>query len=680
MEIVRVDPSSPYLAEVKKLWRVNSDTLGMMPDGAFDEHAGLGHVLGVVETDQLLGYLLFRSAKGKAKITHLCAAAAARGRGIARLLVNELVKITSHLSGIELKCRRDFDVSNLWPKLGFFPARECVGRAVSGSKLTVWWMDYGKPSLFSHKASTTAIDVVIDTNVLIDIVDRRNDESLGLRADWLQDEIRLCVTEEVLVDFHRQADEALRLKRFSDSNEFPRLAAHPTEYQRAENLIKPLFPNTKSARDESDVRQLIHAVAADVTVFVSRDGPLLDRAEEVYTACGLSIVRPAELIARIDELVREEEYQRALVAGTRQISRQRVGTTNDDVLDAIRCPNETKRELETLLHSFQADPHRFDCEQVTDQGDKTLAVYVVDTRESFDRLPMFRVCSHRLAGTLSRTILTGLIQNVIRRGKAGIVVTEPKLNDVQSSACSDLGFLAGEEGWFKLAFTGIHSPNELANRVEQCGLSEPTVGQLASSLRLALTPQDESEIEHVLWPVKVGGSQQSNFIVPIRPEFAQDLFDEHLARQTLWGANIDLALNPESAYYRSARSQIVKAPGRILWYVSDKGNLEGRKAIRACSRIAEVVVDKPKTLFRRFKRLGVYEWSDVFETAKHSLDTDIMAIRFHDTELIHPVPWDTFQEVLRRNGINTNLESPISITSQAFEEIYALALNSPALR
>ncbi len=321
MEIIRVDSSSAHLAEVKKLWRANSATLGMMPEGAFDEHAQDGHIIGAIEANQLLGYLLFRSAKGKAKITHLCAAAAVRGKGIARLLVAELVKITSHLSGIELKCRRDFDVSDFWPKLGFFANRECEGRAVGGSKLTVWWMDYGKPSLFSHKASPTAIDVVIDTNVLIDIVDRRNDESLGLRADWLQDEVRLCITEEVLNDFHRQPDEALRLKRFSDANEFPRLTAHPTEYQRAENLIKPLFPNTKSARDESDVRQLIRAVAADVTVFVSRDGPLLDRAEDVYNACGLSIVRPVELIARIDELVREEEYQRALVAGTRQISR-----------------------------------------------------------------------------------------------------------------------------------------------------------------------------------------------------------------------------------------------------------------------------------------------------------------------------------------------------------------------
>lgn len=532
MEVVRVQPSSPHLVEVKKLWRINSDTLGMMPDGAFDEHATEGHILGAVETEQLVGYLLFRSAKGKAKITHLCAAKAARGRGVARLLVTELVKITGHLNGIELKCRRDFDVSRLWPRLGFVAVRECEGRAVYGSKLTVWWMGYGKPTLFTPKPSLSSIDVVIDTNVLIDIVDRRNDESLGLCADWLQDEIRLCITEEVLNDFDR-SENALRLKRRSDANEFHCLTTHPDEYQRVENLIKPLFPHTTSDRDESDVRQLIRAVAAGATIFVSRDGPVLNRADDVYNACGLSVVRPAELIARIDELLHEEEYQRALIAGTRQISRQRTGTINDDILTAIRCPNEAKRELEALIYPFLADPHRFVCEQITDQGGTLLAVFVVDTRGTFDRLPMFRVCSHRLAGTLSRAILTGLIQNVIRSGKAGIIVTEPKLNEIQISACHDLGFLSETEGWIKLAVTGILSRDELADRVTSCGRIDPIVDQVAVSVRSALTPHDESEIEHLLWPAKIRDSQQSNFIVPIRPDFAQHLFDEKLARQTL---------------------------------------------------------------------------------------------------------------------------------------------------
>jgi len=34
-------------------------------------------------------------------------------------------------------------------------------------------------------------------------------------------------------------------------------------------------------------------------------------------------------------------------------------------------------------------------------------------------------------------------------------------------------------------------------------------------------------------------------------------------------------------------------------------------SVKACSRLEEAIIGKPKELFRRFKRLGVYEWKDV---------------------------------------------------------------------
>jgi hypothetical protein len=158
------------------------------------------------------------------------------------------------------------------------------------------------------------------------------------------------------------------------------------------------------------------------------------------------------------------------------------------------------------------------------------------------------------------------------------------------------------------------------------------------------------------------------------------LFDEHLARQTLFGADVELALNPESVYYRSARQRILDYPGRILWYVSSKGNFDGTMAIRACSRIAEVCVGKPKPMFRRFQRLGVYEWRDVIETARGDIENNIMAIRFHDTELLNPVEWDVFQGILKEHGVKTNLESPIRIPPAVFQAIYTLALDPSPVR
>ena len=91
-------------------------------------------------------------------------------------------------------------------------------------------------------------------------------------------------------------------------------------------------------------------------------------------------------------------------------------------------------------------------------------------------------------------------------------------------------------------------------------------------------------------------------------------------------------------------------------------------------------VGKPKPLYKRFQRLGVYEWSDVFETAKGDTERNVLAVRFHDTELLQPVEWDTFQSILKENGVRTNLESPARIPANVFHEIYTLALNSPEIR
>jgi len=48
---------------------------------------------------------------------------------------------------------------------------------------------------------------------LIDLQDERNSETLALMADWLQDEIELCVTDEIFNEISRDKDEKRRKKR-----------------------------------------------------------------------------------------------------------------------------------------------------------------------------------------------------------------------------------------------------------------------------------------------------------------------------------------------------------------------------------------------------------------------------------------------------------------------------------
>src|SRR5690606_14646383 len=59
-------------------------------------------------------------------------------------------------------------------------------------------------------------------------------------------------------------------------------------------------------------------------------------------------------------------------------------------------------------------------------------------------------------------------------------------------------------------------------------------------------------IEAALSPALITDSGIPCFIVPIQPQWAQHLFDEHLANHDFFGAKVDLALSREGVYYRSA--------------------------------------------------------------------------------------------------------------------------------
>src|SRR5690606_18755064 len=134
------------------------------------------------------------------------------------------------------------------------------------------------------------------------------------------------------------------------------------------------------------------------------------------------------------------------------------------------------------------------------------------------------------------------------------------------------------------------------------------------------------ELENLIWPGKISGTNVPSFIVPIRSGWASDLFDGRLANERLWAAETDLVLNPDSVYYRAAKPRVLDGRGRLLWYVSE-GSVPGAKMLRACSQLTGVQVGRPKELFRKHRRFGVYDWKHVLETAK-SVDGELMALEF----------------------------------------------------
>jgi GNAT superfamily N-acetyltransferase len=670
-----IDEHSPLLEGVKRLWRAHSDTLGFLPDGAFREYAAQCHLLVAVKTSSVEGYLLYRTAYGRAVIVHLCVASHARKQGIARALLKSLTDRTPYCSGIILHCRRDFEAAKTWPRLGFEFNGEVAGRSASGSRLTRWLLDYNHPDLFTSESLPKPADAVIDTNVFLDLVDEGSEETLALRADWLQPFLTLCYTAELPNDINRHPDDAGRRKRLLELEQFKKLRCSHSAYLAAEATLKQLFPNLRSEQDESDFRHLVRAVAAETDVFVTRDELVLNRCEDVLEACGLSIMRPAELIQRIDLVQHERDYQPGYFAGTRKIMHERLGSISREVLDAIKKPNERDGALKAHLNCLLADAKNVKCFVLKESERGTLAVYAVRAKSDSDDICLLRIGGKRRAGTLARAILATAVRLAARSSRKYVVVTETNVDESLKAALTDLGFLEGAQGWFKVVGYGWNSLTEMANSIDRV---DAKVDELMASLPSAVSDSEvATRVEHLLWPAKLAEAALPCFIVPIKADFAEQLFDERLASGSLFGTEVDLALNCEAAYYRAATPAVIRCPGRVLWYVSDSSKRDGCKAIRACSRIVEVVKGPARHLFRRFRRLGIYEWEHIKQTAKRDADKEIMAFRFDDSEPLWPVRLLKIQEILKRK---ITFQSPIEITSAAFGEIYAAAVDPSQTR
>ena len=272
-----VDPSSPFLNDIKTLADQNSETLGFLPYGAFDKLAFKKRIIACISAQNTcIGYLIFGISKNRVKLTHLCISEQFRGQGIPSKLLNHLkeITITSDLQGILLSCRRDYNLSGFWSALGFVAQGERKGRAKEGSILTEWWLSYGKPNLFSilaEQQSEINLCVVIDANIFFDLttdqcIDDGGRESNALLADWLSSDITFCVTDEIRNEINRNPDIQSRTKLLNAVTRFTVLDYDRNSIDDVKNSIKHLFPGNMKESDKSDLEQIAKTITAKIDI------------------------------------------------------------------------------------------------------------------------------------------------------------------------------------------------------------------------------------------------------------------------------------------------------------------------------------------------------------------------------------------------------------------------------
>jgi hypothetical protein len=529
--------------------------------------------------------------------------------------------------------------------------------------------------------------IVLDANVFFDLSDKSRqgyEESRALLADWLPSTLELCVTDEIYNEIERgsQGPQRKASREFAQQFTNPPVATNKIDEFAAS--LRPFFPQKMTARDESDLRQLARTLAAGIQFFITRDEPLLDRAEALYEKFGVLILRPSDLIVRLDELGQESKYQPVRLAGT--LSEIKLLNKSDDplVVDTFlaNAIGETKQAFKTRLFRILSNPRDYRCQVALDAEKLPFALIVYGTGQSdLLEIPLLRVRRGPLAATMARYLIFQATWQAALEGRAFTRITDPYLEPHVSAAIADESFIPSGDEWVKVGLAFATSAAELARALLSLNYGKEEERQfftevvaLLSKEYMLFNVQYMSDIEHLLWPAKILDAPIPTFIIPIQPKWAKDLFDENLAKQTLFGAVIELALNRESAYYKSRKAPGgLKAPGRILWYVSQDKNYKGSMHIRACSRLDEVLIDEPKKLYRQFRRLGVYQWRHVFEVAGRDINQDIMALKFSDTELFtSPIRWGDVQSILKRAECPSQLMSPHRIPNSIFAELYAL--------
>ena len=686
-----VDETSPYLTYVKRLWHSHLSTLGYFPDSAFIYFAQKGRIIGALDSDEnFIGYLMYRlfPMQGKATVLHICVDSLFRRKGASRVLIDHLIEKTKWLQGISLLSRGNQDEESIWSRLGFTAIDKANHRSWDGKPLTLWWYDHNLTVLLPKKEflkNHEKLRMAFDIEVLYALQDKqgsKQDNSQALLADWLQESIILCITDEAFHAINRHVDRLEQEFRRAFARKFYRIGTDESTVRAINRQLDGIFAFSISDNNESARLNLSGAIAAAASCFVTNNIMILNQAESVYDAFGISILSPLDLILQLNELIRESEYQPFRLQGT-QVHKVLTHNEKSSMLLSLSKGETYKTKIDRAL---QENPNE-DTWTLKDINNRPLALITCARDDSgILEISTLKLQKGSLLPTLARFCLHLAIQIAYSEEATLIRFTESQLSAQSALALHEHGFVpTSRRGWAKCCLHLTEASHTVIEKLESLShefrKDREFFQHIMNTLQTALYRNDILsiyELERALWPLKITDLEIPSFIISIKPDWAMSLLDYRLTHETLFQSAPEFTMKCENAYIQPSRPKSLKSPGRILWYVT-QGRVQGSMHIRASSYLDETVTDRPESLFRQFHRLGVYTWQNINNIAKDDRTIELTALRFSGTELLRkPVGLNEVQQILKEEtGKTPKLMSPFQIPAQCFFRLYRIATEAP---
>ena len=674
IKIATIKEFPMVITQVKNLGDRNSKTLGFLPSGAFEDVASKGLILIALKGEALLGYLLYREVKRKNQIAivHLCVDELFRGLGVAEKLINEIKSVGKGGNGIFLWCRQDYEIVDLWNKHGFLVRDEKPGKAQVGSLLEKWIytdeMNAIQTDLWQPSASQTP--VVIDANTFFDLRadDDESKESKALLSDWIQD-IELFVTKELFNEIRRNGHRETRSACRQYAETFPLIQADERKKENIKKRLDLLLNGAKTRSFESDKSHIAWAICGGADYFVTRDLRLLNASQKITDIFGLKVLRPSQLIIRMDSILNQDSYRPNKLFNS-EIEIKKIGSKEYNKLAEFFLYDylgEKKGRFQEGLSNVFSDLLMNTSEMVEVDGVPAVFFSYIFNCFGAQEVNFLRATKSPLSLTVLYKIVVILINKAIYNGFLITVVQDEFLREEVVDVLEEFGFYRTSGKMVKVHFAQNKPPSlkDFSNNKNLIDLVEPVLKSVKN--------KKPYYIERAFWPCKFLNVGVPNFIISIEPFWAKELFDENYAVSDLFGPAPELILNHRNVYYRAGAKSGIEAHSRILWYVKYNNAYPNSGAIRATSLLEDFEIGRPKKLFKKYMKYGVYQWENIYSMVDKDLDKDIMAIQFHSTEMLKtPIDFHKINAILKEYGINSNnFQSPLKVSDDVFNEIYS---------
>ena len=653
------------LDAVDELMKRYSSTLGFLPRAALDDYLQKACVLGAKDRDgRLVGYLMYAANRDRFRIAHLCVSEANRGQGVARRLLEALKSSASTQKIITLRCRNDYLADGMWPTLGFVPIGESPGRSKEGYLLTFWRLQLARHDqleLFRANMSDDVLDAVFDAQIFFDF-DRPDSEvtqpSKALISDLFVDSVNLWFTDELLSEISRNRSAFEREEARTRVRQFLEVKHDPLLLDSFAAKLKQILPSRKT-NQLSDIMHLAKTAASEIDVFVTRDRLLLNKASQIDEAVNVQVLSPTGLIVKLRELSETQPYAPDHVSGL-GLSWRRLAP--EELLtfpyDRFLNPEERLRELESKVNTFLSETPSNEVEALWSGNEPIALLGFSYASPSTLTVSLCRVARSVRSYSLRRFPMVESINRAVTKSLDMLKVEDFAVSLDLLPNLSEMGFTRCPGGFVRFCFTRYLEQDKALSKIVRL------VPDCADNYK----NMSGLELERSCSPL-ISDAAQNYFLISIRPGFARNLVDRRLSSSDMFGGDPDVLLRWSNVYYRAAsHHKMLTAPGRILWYVS--GN---SKEIAAVSHLDEVVLDRPKELFRKFRRYGTFEWRHLYETCGGDISKKVMALLFsHTFPLRRRVPLDEIWKVFDEDGVARTLQSPRKIQPGTFRKLFRL--------